>query len=66
MLLASEDIKQKQNERKMYMFRPIPFNFFNELCIHECMTELQAPGLQFACFYFRQCFNRSNCKYIHF
>ena len=41
-------------------------NFFNELCIHECMTGLQAPCLQFACFYFRQCFNRSNCKYIHF
>ena len=40
--------------------------FFNELCIHECMTGLQAPGLQFACFYFRQRFNRSNCKYIHF
>ena len=45
---------------------PIPINFFNELCIHECMTGLQAPGLQFACFYFTQCFNRSNCKYIHF
>ena len=25
--------------------------------IHECMTGLQAPCLQFACFYFRQCFN---------